>query len=172
MIVAQDTPGAVKKPGADNSDDSLLANQDSALGPERGAADGAGAQPTAAAGAHKAPSAASPAEEEDLLGISFGGGAAPAAAATTGSYYVPASVAPYAPTDFGGAGVAGAVAPAPFALVPNAVLEPMAFQSKWGALPTAQTLSLRLSRLPQGPGEGRARGGRSRQRRRPEGRWR
>ena len=151
MIVAQDAPGASKKPGADNSDDSLLANQDSAL-PE-----GAGAVPVSGGGA----AAAVQPEEEDLLGISFGGGggapsssSAPAYAGVSVEFTAPgsASSSSYAAP----AALSSSAYPAQaqvLSLVPGAVLDPDAFQGKWLSLPVSQSISMRLSRLPNGPGE-------------------
>jgi hypothetical protein len=122
-------------------DDRLLSGGDDEGAPGAGAGSGSGGGMGAGGGAGAA------APEVDLLGDDLFGGGAPAPA--------PAP-APAAASGFGGllGGFAsmglGSAAPAASAvtILPSSVLDPPAFQGKWGALPVSQAMQLRAQRVP------------------------
>jgi hypothetical protein len=129
LITPLDAPGNRAAGGVASSDgDTLLAEAETPSSEHSGV--------SAHAAPVHAPAPAPAPKEIDLLGEDLLG--------IGGSY----SSAPV-PT-FGGAAFglgAPAPAPAPVALRIGATLDPAAFQSKWGTLPVAQTLTLRAPRV-------------------------
>lgn len=142
---------ATPKPSQGDSDDSLLG----------GGSDGGASSSSSVADGH-AGAGASPAVsgvEEDLLGLSMGGGPSPmmtsaySAPMTSSAYSAPMAAAapspvPQQPPPQPVAAPSAAAAPSSSFLVPGAILAPNDFQAKWGGLGAGQQLALRAARLP------------------------